>query len=136
MTEYPDNVVPLRRGRVFADDGRDPTPLDDAFRQLAQQTFAGTDVDCSALSNRGQYAQALEYVVRHILEGPLPGETLLAFVKKAVHLPGDAVMQLQGCAQALRDLGNGVPGAAEQVARARRRLCSPLHPAGPEDLPG
>ncbi|WAH55952.1 hypothetical protein LZ023_23340 [Pseudomonas silvicola] len=136
MTEYHDNIVPLRRGRVFADDGRDPTPLDDDFRQLAQQTFAGTDVDCGALGNRGQYAQALEYVVRQILEGPQPGENLLAFVVKAVHLPGDAVLRLQGCAKALRDLGNGVPGASEQLARARRRLCSNLHPAGPDDLPG
>ncbi|WP_455921062.1 hypothetical protein [Pseudomonas putida] len=138
MADHQDNVVPLRSTRVFADDGSDPQPLDDTQRQWMQHTFAGTDIDCAAILTQGQYRQALAYMIQGILAGPHPGENLLAFAMKTVHMTGEQFAKLDGygpqlCAKALMDMGNGVPGALEKVQRARRILRSGLHPVEPGD---
>ncbi len=136
MADHDDNVIPLRSTRVFAEDGSDPQLLDDTQREWVQHTFAGTDIDCTAILTQGQYRQALAYMIQGILQGPHAGEHLLAFAMKTAHMTGEQFARLDGygpqlCAKALVDMGNGVPGALEKVQRARRILRSGLHPVGP-----
>jgi len=140
MSDHDDNVIPLRRTKVFEDDGSEPALLDEVMRRLMVQTFAGTDIDCAAIHTQGQYRQALAYMIQGILNGPNPGDNLLAFALKTIHMSGEEFAKLDGygpklCAQALLDMGNGVPGSVEKMQRVRRILRSGLHPVGPDDTP-
>ena len=140
MTDHDDNVIPLRSPRVFIDDSHEPLPLDSTTRQTLHHTFAGSDIDCAAIHTQGQYRQAMACMIQQIIEGPHPGENLVALAMKTLRLSGEELAKLDGygpklCARALMDFGNGVPGALEKVEHARRVLRSGLHPAGPEDRP-
>lgn len=140
MTDYTDNVVPLRNARVFEDDGNEPEPLDDTMRRLMVQTFAGTDIDCAAIRTQGQYRQAMEYMFNGILNGPNPGENILAWAMNIINVSGQEFSKLDGfraklCGKAMIDMSNGVPGSLEKMQRVQRILRSGLQPVGPGHTP-